>query len=459
MELDWHAIDRWLIGEAWAGSRINEHLAELCDRIGPRWSSSEAEWEVIRYIHDQLRAAGLDQVATDEYELDTWSWKKAEARVVEDNQPIDLLPFNRCPSCEVQSVIIDAGYGTPRELETVRADLPGAVAVMAMGYEPFTQPVPLPVRLKLLKEARAAAAIVVDVKSGRRIEYHTATDWRDAGLDEHPLPTLATSRESGTLLRKLARAGKTLSLKVESRFFTAPSANVTGMLAGTRWPGEHLLLGGHHDTVYGSPGGNDNASGAIAVLETARVLAALHKETGIGPGRALRFATYSAEEQKLQGSSAYVDRHYKEGIPPRLAINLDELSTGRMKGIVLGFPHLRELVQRQLDTMKDGLQCQVMSQLDPSSDHFPFLRAGLDAAFLWRWRFDRRHPDAEFHHEHGDTSDKVNVRELKDYVGQLARILLRLSHVPPEEWPANTITPGQVRARLETERGAVVRVF
>lgn len=459
MGLDWRTLDRWMMGEAWSGSRIDTHLTELCDRIGPRWSSTEAEWEAIHYIRDQMQLAGLEQVATEEVPVDTWSWRKADAHVVEDTRPIDLLPFNRCPPCDLQAAIVDVGYGTPREIRAARTDLPGAVAVMAMAHEPFTQPLPHSERLKLLAKAGAAAAVAVETKSGRRMEYHSATDWRDPGLKEHPLPTVVTSREDGALLRRLAQAGKTLHLHVDSQFYTAQSANVVGVLSGTRWPEEHLLLGGHHDTVYDSPGGNDNASGTIAVLETARVLATLQAETGIGPGRSIRFATYSAEEQGFQGASGYVERHYGPEARPRLAVNLDELSTGRMKGIVLGFPHLQELVQRQLDTMNDGLQCHVMAQLDPSSDHFPFLRAGIDGAFLWRWRFHVRHADAEFHHERGDTRDKVNVRELREYVGQLARVLLRLSHVPPGEWPENPVTPAQVQARLEAERGTVVRVF
>jgi Zn-dependent M28 family amino/carboxypeptidase len=256
---------------------------------------------------------------------------------------------------------------------------------------------------------------------------------------------------------------RTLRIQVESQFYRAPSWNVSAELPGARWPDEHLLLGGHHDTVHGVVGGNDNASGTIAVMETARVLAQLQAEIGVPPGRTIRFVTFSAEEQKLQGSSAYVAHHYEPDTgaepPPRLAINLDELSTGHMKGVVLGFPHLRELVQRQLDAMGDGLQCHVMAQLDASSDHFPFLRAGIDAAHLWRWRFHGRHADANFHHEAGDTADKVNVRELKEYVGQLARLLLRLSHIPPQDWPQNPLTQAEIRARLEAERGQVVRVF
>jgi Zn-dependent M28 family amino/carboxypeptidase len=29
---------------------------------------------------------------------------------------------------------------------------------------------------------------------------------------------------------------------------------------------------GHHDTVFDTPGGNDNASGAIGVIETAKTI-------------------------------------------------------------------------------------------------------------------------------------------------------------------------------------------
>ena len=67
--------------------------------------------------------------------------------------------------------------------------------------------------------------------------------------------------------------------------------------------------------------------------------------------------------------------------------------------------------------------------------------------------------DADYHHEAADTVDKLNVRELKEYAGQLARLLLRLSHQPPEAWPNNPMTVEQVRQRLEEERGTVIRVY
>ena len=122
--------------------------------------------------------------------------------------------------------------------------------------------------------------VAIDPKDGRRVEYHNGGDWREPETAELPIPAVTTSREHGALLQKWANESKRLKLTVESRFYQAPAHNVVASIPGARWPGERLMLGGHHDTVYGAPGGNDNASGTIAVLETARVLAGLKAALG-----------------------------------------------------------------------------------------------------------------------------------------------------------------------------------
>ena len=248
---------------------------------------------------------------------------------------IDLLPYNRCPPCALEAPIVNAGYGTEHEIDRVRGQLKGSIAVMHLALEPFTAPSPPNVRLAVLFDAGAMAVVAIDPKDGRRVEYHNGGDWREPETAELPIPAVTTSREHGALLQKWASEGKRLKLVVESRFYQAPAHNVVASIPGARWPEERLMLGGHHDTVYGAPGGNDNASGTIAVLETARVLAGLKSALGVNPGMSLCFATYSAEEQIFQGSSEYVRQHC--GAKPRLAINLDELSTGPIKGLVLAF--------------------------------------------------------------------------------------------------------------------------
>ena len=276
----WHEIDRYLIGEAWAGSRIGSHLKKLCDGIGPRWASSAEEWRTIGYIREQFAACGLDAVDVEEYEMDTWSWSEAGA-TLEDGREFDLLPTIWCPSFDVEAPVVDVGFGTGQEISAA-AGLPGAIAVMAMAHAPFATPSPHAYRLRDLAEAGAAAAVLIDVKEGGRKEYHSVLDLAAPDFADPPLPAVTVSREEGQLLRR--NAGARLRLRAGTDTRRAPSANVTAELEGAGADGEHLVLGAHHDTVYGAPGGNDNTSGVIAVLETARVLSLLRGETGEGSG-------------------------------------------------------------------------------------------------------------------------------------------------------------------------------
>ena len=67
MGLDWRTIDRWVMGEAWTGARIEAYLDELCENIGPRWSSTDGEWKAVNYLCEQLRAAGVEYHSTSDW--------------------------------------------------------------------------------------------------------------------------------------------------------------------------------------------------------------------------------------------------------------------------------------------------------------------------------------------------------------------------------------------------------
>ena len=66
--------------------------------------------------------------------------------------------------------------------------------------------------------------------------------------------------------------------------------NVWAERPGAAHPDEIVVVGAHYDSVSGSPGANDNASGVAAVLEIARLLA------GRRLPRTLRFAAFVNEE-------------------------------------------------------------------------------------------------------------------------------------------------------------------
>lgn len=77
-----------------------------------------------------------------------------------------------------------------------------------------------------------------------------------------------------------------------------------GVVKGTEYPDEIVVIGGHRD-AWG-PGAGDNVSGTVSILEAARAVAEQVK-SGWQPKRTLLFATWDAEEWGLVGSTEYVE--------------------------------------------------------------------------------------------------------------------------------------------------------
>jgi len=85
---------------------------------------------------------------------------------------------------------------------------------------------------------------------------------------------------------------------------TKPIYDTFGIIRGSEFPDELVIVGGHRD-AWG-PGAADNVSGTVSVLEAARAVADAVKN-GYRPKRTIMFATWDAEEWGLLGSTEYVE--------------------------------------------------------------------------------------------------------------------------------------------------------
>src|ERR1051325_4099002 len=84
-----------------------------------------------------------------------------------------------------------------------------------------------------------------------------------------------------------------------------PIYDTFGIVRGTEFPDEIVIIGGHRDGW--GPGAADNVSGTVSVLETARTIAEQIK-AGMRPRRTILFATWDAEEWGLIGSTEFVEQ-------------------------------------------------------------------------------------------------------------------------------------------------------
>ena len=449
---DFKEIDQWIIGNYWVNSEIENLNQKLSIDIGPRWATSDSEREAADFIKAHWIANNLEAFH-ENFSIKTYKFDYCDIEV--EGKKLDSKPYHRCPSVNINKELIDLGHGTKREVDESNEKVKGKVAVIFRKHEPFTEQETISKRVEYISKKGAAAIIIGDPKLGRRMEYSSVWDTRDPQSINPPLPIVNTSHEHLLLLKKYAILGLKVKVEVKTDFYEAKTSNVITEIPGSI-KDEYIVMCGHHDTVFGTPGGNDNTSGAISVIETAKSVKRTLEKFNIIPKIGLRFITLSAEEQRLQGSFFHVKNNYKKN-KPRFVLNCDELSTGNLKGIVLGFPHLRKFLQDKIDTLDENLKVHVMSQLDGHSDHFPFLEAAMDASHPWRWRYHGRYPTCEYHHEEPDTFDKLIVKDLKYYVTSFTRLFIRLCLTDPKDWPNNPLTKKIIRERLNIEKNYEIR--
>src|SRR6218665_376373 len=127
------------------------------------------------------------------------------------------------------------------------------------------------------------------------------------------------------LKNKCLGFGYTVSqMQEDSYTYTGSSAvckNLIVTKVGTVYPNTYVIVCGHYDSIGGT-GTNDNGSGLVSILETARLLKNIPTEYSI------KFINFSGEEDGLHGSKHYVSAIVNGTTPKmdiRLVINIDEV--------------------------------------------------------------------------------------------------------------------------------------
>lgn len=229
--------------------------------------------------------------------------------------------------------------------------------------------------------------------------------------------------------------------RLEYDVYEIRCANLVAERRGADRHSEILLLGAHYDSVVGSPGANDNASGVAALLEISRLFQAVE------PALTIRFVAFVNEEPPFfrtaqQGSAVYAKAARRRGDDIRLMASLETIGCycsepgsqsypplfgrfypdrGNFIGIVSDF-WSRGAMRRLVDAFRAHsdfpLQSASTFRFIPGvswSDHRSFWRAGYRAVMITDTALYRyRH-----YHARSDTPDKLA------YPG-LARVTLGL---------------------------------
>jgi Zn-dependent M28 family amino/carboxypeptidase len=226
-------------------------------------------------------------------------------------------------------------------------------------------------------------------------------------------------------------------------------ANLEITRRGIARPRDILLIGAHYDSVTGSPGANDNASGVAALLEISAHCARL------SPASALRFVAFVNEEPPYffrheMGSLVYARAARKRGDRIRLMMSLEMLGCYRDEPGSQHYPPLfryffpsqgnfvafvsnlrsRAALRRVVRAFRSHSDFPVEHlstlALVPGvawSDHLSFWRQGYRALMVTDTAF-YRYP---YYHSPGDTADKLDYASFSRVTAGLQRAIASLA--------------------------------
>jgi hypothetical protein len=417
----------------------------------------------------------------------------------------DYRPFGFSADTTISAPLAFLGYGISapdlkfNEYEGI--DVKGKVVMVmantpdgAQPHGPFSKYGSVKVKIITAREKGAVGFILIPSTSSLtgdekddlpKLRY-------DFAFTNIGLPCIQITLSSGTAL--FHRVGKDLSvlqkdldsLKISQSFsfentgtilttsitkVKSTARNVVGFLEGNDpiLKNEYIIVGGHHDHLgwggEGSlapdviaihPGADDNASGTAGVLELARLFATEKNRLR----RSILFATFSGEEEGLQGSSFFV-KHPTRPLSNAIAmINLDMIGRLKDSAVVIYGMGTSTLWNDIVPKFNEPQIFNIKSNNDGygPSDHSTFYGKDIPVLFF----FTSLHED---YHRPSDKPDKINYEGEQQILGFVSCIIDTLGLMParprfvkvqsssPQETRGYKVTLGVIPDFTESEAG------
>jgi aminopeptidase YwaD len=458
----------------------NEIFLTAVNRNRPPAEYTSGYFET-RFLLEKLNEYGITQAEIVELPTrakTTWDAEMAELWLtkptVQKLTDLKEMPATLCSgslSTDVTAGLVYVGPGD-RESFYEGKDVKGKI-VLVNGS---------PERARLLAVEKHGALGLIGYSSSHPEVDPDQIGWSSIRVSEGQKPTFAfmVSTRQGQRLRDMLERGQEIEVRaiVKSQMVPYREEMVAALLPGKDYPEEELVFTGHIFEGFAKQGANDDASGCVAILETARVLKKLMDEGKIPPlRRSVRFLFIP----EISGTAAYIQK-YPE-IARRFFANINEDMVGEalIKNNAYFYversPYslssylgdvIESLAEWLAETQRISLEGRSgeMGIVSPTgtkdpfyyrvapytggSDHVVFIDGGVKvpAVMFIVW------PDF-WYHTSGDLPDKSDSTQLKRVVVLSAASAVFLANAGADEVPkilAEVSTRGQSRLAKEWQK-------
>jgi hypothetical protein len=267
--------------------------------------------------------------------------------------------------------------------------------------------------------------------------------------DMPPPSVVLTNEHYNRIARLLAKdIPVTLEFDLGAKFTDAgDSFNITAEIPGSDPNAGFVMLGGHFDSWTGGTGATDNGAGSAIAMEAMRILKAMD----VKMARTVRLGLWTAEEQGLLGSRAYVKEHFADSTDmkpkaehPKLSAyyNVDN-GSGKVRGIYMqDNDQVRPIFESWIAPLKDMGVTTLTIRNTGSTDHMSFDGVGLPA---FQFIQDPLEYGTRTHHSNMDVYDHLSANDLEQASAVMAWFVYNTAS-RPEMMPRKPMPkPGQGR--------------
>ena len=354
--------------------RALKDMSVLSEKIGPRVSTTDEEYQSAQYIQKQFKKIGYKAT------IESFQYAgSATGEVKEGDTALTSRVFSYSPTTTgITAEIVYCGLGSVDEFANV--DVKGKIAFIQRGTLTYVE------KVQNAIDAGAAAVVMYNNSGTTACRGQAVADG---------IPAMGITMADGEALVARLNAGETITLSV---VVNEPEMKTSWNVVATRKPSDRrdknnsndiVCVTAHHDSVPLAPGANDNASGTVSMLELARAIKYLDID------KELRFIACGSEEVGLLGSSAYVAT-LTEDEKSRIVgdFNMDmvatayapctELAVYTNDGEENAVTDAMSLAGKRLACLSNDM-VEYNGDFDGpmgSSDHVPFQRAGIASSLF-----------------------------------------------------------------------------
>ena len=403
-----------------------DHLAQLCDQFGPRFSGSTNLEAAIDWLLAQMKADGLENVHGETVTVPHWVRGEESAEMLAPrHENLVVLGLGGTiatpPEGITAPVLVVTNFA---ELQERASEARGRIVVFEAPYTDYGTTVRY--RYSGAAEAAKAGAVASLIRSVTPFSLkspHTGMMAYDSNFPAIPHGALAPE-DSARLARWQARGERpVVRLKLAGHLEPpTTSRNVIAEVRGREHPEEVVVVGGHIDSWDVGQGAQDDGGNCMAAWEVLRAI----KKLGIQPRRTIRLVLWTNEENGTAGARGYRDAHREELANHVAAIEADSgvfyPSGFGFTGSEAGGRVIRSIT-RFLSTLNGAGE---FAWGAGETDIAPLIEGGVPPLGL------RLKPNHYFwyHHTAADTVDKIDLSDLQQVGGTLAVMTYLLADLP-----------------------------